>query len=99
MNGCRQMNAGAFRMIRFGGSTGWLERAAQVASACYARPLTGLLSVLKSALVGGAVLGLIQPALAVQVVSSQGIFPTSGQGVYAALLDLDRSSPKSTPAG
>jgi len=49
---------------------------------------------LKSALVGGAVLGLIQPAYAFQVVSDQGIFPKSGQGIYAALLDLDRSGPE-----
>ena len=81
-------------MSRFGGSGGCLERAAQYARACYAQPLTELLSLLKSALVGGAVLGLVQPAYAIQVVSDQGIFPNSGQGIYAALLDLDRSSPK-----
>jgi DmsE family decaheme c-type cytochrome len=80
-------------MIRFGGSQGCLDGTAQVARACYAQPLTRLLSLLKPALVGAAVLGLIQPAFAVQVVSDQGIFPTSGQGVYAALLDLDSSKP------
>jgi len=85
-------------MMRFGGSSGCLDRGAQYARACYAQPVTRLLSLLKSVLVGGAVLGLIQPAYAVQVVSDQGIFPASGQGVYAALLDLDRSSPKPAPA-
>jgi DmsE family decaheme c-type cytochrome len=51
-------------------------------------------------LVGGAVLGLIQPAMAVglEVAPAQGIFPASGQGVYAALLDLDKSSPQAAPA-
>jgi DmsE family decaheme c-type cytochrome len=85
-------------MSRFGGSSGCLDRGARYATAYYAQPLTKLLSLLKSALVGGAVLGLIQPAYAVQVVSDQAIFPASGQGVYAALLDLDRSSPKPAPA-
>jgi DmsE family decaheme c-type cytochrome len=61
------------------------------------QPLTKLLSLLKSALVGGAALGLVQPAFAVGVVSDPGIFPKSGQGVYAALLDLDKSSPKPAP--
>lgn len=53
------------------------------------------LSVLKRTLVGGAVLGLIQPAFAVGIETApgQGIFPTSGQGVYAALLDLDGVAP------
>jgi DmsE family decaheme c-type cytochrome len=40
------------------------------------------------------VLGLIQPAMAVQIASDQAILPTSGQGVYAALLDLDGSRPQ-----
>ena len=70
------------------------------------RPLAKLLWLGRSALVGGAVLGLIQPALAVDVVSSPdgfaksspGIYAKSSQGVYAALLDLDRSSPKPAPA-
>ena len=86
-------------MSRFGGSGGCLERAAQYARACYAQPLAQLLSLLKSALVGGAVLGLIQPAFAVGVMPgpAQGIFPTSGQGIYAALLDLDGANPKSAP--
>jgi len=64
------------------------------------------LTLMKSALVGGAVLGLIQPALAVDVISSPdgfaksspGIYAKSSQGVYAALLDLDKSSPKPAPA-
>ena len=87
-------------MIRFRGSARCLDRGAQYARACYAQPLTKLLSLLKSALVGGAVLGLIQPAMAVQIVSDPGpgINPGSGQGVYAALLDLDKSSPKPAPA-
>ena len=85
-----QLNAGAFLMSRLGGFNGYFDRGAQYARACYAQPLAKLLSLLKSALVGGAVLGLIQPAFAVGVISSdQPIFPTSGQGVYAALLDLD----------
>jgi DmsE family decaheme c-type cytochrome len=70
------------------------------------RPLAKFLTLMKSALVGGAVLGLIQPALAVDVVSSPeglaksspGIYTKSSQGVYAALLDLDGSSPKPAPA-
>jgi DmsE family decaheme c-type cytochrome len=40
------------------------------------------------------VLGLIQPAMAVQIVSDPGINPATGQGVYAALLDLESSNPK-----
>src|SRR5512136_260607 len=81
-------------MTRFGGFGGCVGRSAQYARACYAQPLAKLLSLLKSALVGGAVLGLIQPAFAVGVISSdQPIFPTSGQGVYAALLDLDGAQP------
>src|ERR1017187_309520 len=77
-------------MSRLNGFHGYLDSGAQYARACYAQPLAKLLSLLKSALVGGAVLGLIQPAFAVGVISSdQAIFPTSGQGIYAALLDLD----------
>ena len=85
-------------MGRFGGFSRCLDRRAQYARACCARPLATLLSLLKSALVGGAALGLIQPAMAVQIVSDPGINPESGQGVYAALLDLDRSGPKPAPA-
>jgi DmsE family decaheme c-type cytochrome len=86
-------------MSRFGGFRRYLGSGAQYARACYAQPVAKLLSLLKSALVGGAVLGLIQPAMAVQIVSDQGsIFPTSGQGVFAALLDLDGSGPKPAPA-
>ena len=85
-------------MSRFGVSRGYLGRGAQHARACYAQPLAKLLSLLKSALVGGAVLGLIQPAMAVQIVSDPGINPGTGQGVYAALLDLDRSGAKPAPA-
>jgi DmsE family decaheme c-type cytochrome len=49
--------------------------------------------------VGGAVLGLVQPAFAVGVIPDQGsIFPTSGQGIYTALLDLDGSGPRPAPA-
>ena len=83
-------------MCRFGRLRAYLSRGTPYARACCAQPLAKLLSLLKSVLVGGAVLGLIQPAMAVQIVSSdQGsIFPTSGQGVYAALHDLDGSSPK-----
>jgi DmsE family decaheme c-type cytochrome len=87
-------------MTRFG-FDGYLDGGAQYARACYARPLTKLLSLARSALVGGAVLGLIQPAFAVGAMPDQvnrGIFPTSGQGIYAALLDLDQSSPKPAPA-
>ena len=61
---------------------------------------TKLLSLLKSALVGGAVLGLIQPAFAIGVITSdQPIFPTAGQGVYVALLDLDGAKPATAPRG
>jgi DmsE family decaheme c-type cytochrome len=62
--------------------------------------LAKLLSLLKSALVGGAVLGLVQPAYAypVEAVSTQSIFPSSGQGIYAALLDLDKSGASPAPA-
>ena len=45
-------------------------------------------------MVGGAALGLVQPAFAIGVITiDQPIFPTSGQGVYAALLDLDGAKP------
>jgi DmsE family decaheme c-type cytochrome len=81
-------------MSRLGGFNGCLDRAARYVTACYAQPLTKFLSLLKSALVGGAVLGLIQPAMAVQIVSDPGINPATGQGVYAALRDLDKSDPK-----
>jgi DmsE family decaheme c-type cytochrome len=81
-------------MSRLGGSGNYFDKGAQYAKACYAQPLAKLLSLLKSALVGGAVLGLIQPAFAIGVISSdQPIFPTSGHGVYAALLDLDGAKP------
>lgn len=87
-------------MSRLGGSGRYFDRGAQYAKACYAQPLAKLLSLLKSALVGGAVLGLIQPAFAVGVISSdQPVFPTSGQGVYAALLDLDGARPAPTQRG
>jgi DmsE family decaheme c-type cytochrome len=72
---------------------GCLDSAAQYARACYARPLAKLISLLKSALVGGAVLGLVQPAMAFQIISDPGINPGTGQGVYAALLDLDGAGP------
>ncbi len=84
-------------MSRLGGFDGCLDRGAQYARVCYAQPLTALLSLLKSALVGGAVLGLVQPAFAVGTMPDQSIFPTSGQGIYAALLDLDGANPKSAP--
>jgi DmsE family decaheme c-type cytochrome len=81
-------------MSSFNGFSGYLDSGAQYARACYAQPLAKLLSLLKSALVGGAVLGLIQPAFAVGVISTdQPIFPTAGQGIYAALLDLDGAKP------
>ncbi len=76
-------------MSRLGDFDGCLDRGAQYATACHARPLAKLHSLLKTALVGGAMLWLIQPALAVGAMPDPGIFPTSGQGVYAALLDLD----------
>ena len=71
-----------------------LRATTQPERAWYAQPLIKLLRLIKWMLVGGAVLGLVQPALAVglEVTQAQRIFPTSGQGVYAALLDLDRSS-------
>ena len=91
--------AGAFLMSRLGGFDGCLDRGAQYAKACYAQPLAKLLSVLKSALVGGAVLGLVQPAFAVGGMPSDlGIYPTAGKGVYAALLDLDGANARSAPA-
>ena len=85
-------------MSRSGGFARRLGRGPRYARACYAQPVTKLLSLLKSVLVGGAVLGLIQPAFAVGAVSDPGIFPKSGEGVYAALLDLDKSSPKPATA-
>jgi DmsE family decaheme c-type cytochrome len=81
-------------MGRLGSFAGCRGRIARYASALYARPLAKFLSLLKSVLVGGAALGLIQPAMAVQIVSDPGINPATGQGVYAALLDLDKSDPK-----
>src|ERR1700687_991266 len=87
-------------MSRLGGSGNYVDGGAQYAKACYAQPLAKLLSLLKSALVGGAVLGLIQPAFAVGVITAdQPIFPTSGQGVYAALLDLDGAKPATAQRG
>jgi DmsE family decaheme c-type cytochrome len=86
-------------MSRFGGFGGCLDSAAQYASACYARPLARLISLLKSALVGGAVLGLVQPAMAFQIISDPGINPGTGQGVYAALLDLDGAGPAPAQRG
>jgi len=82
-------------MSRLDGSGHYFEMGTQYAKACYARPLAKLLSLLKSALVGGAVIGLVQPAFAVGVISydQQAVFPTSGQGVYGALLDLDGAKP------
>ncbi len=80
-------------MSRAGGFSGCLDRAARYARAYHAQPLAKSLSLLKSVLVGGAVLGLIQPAFAVGVIPEQGIFPTSGQGVYAALLALEAAGP------
>ena len=86
-------------MSRFGEFDGYLDSGAQYARACYARPLARLLSLLKSALVGGAVLGLIQPAFAVGTMpSDQNLFPTSGHGIYAALLDLDGPTTATTAA-
>jgi DmsE family decaheme c-type cytochrome len=61
-----------------------------------ARPVAKLASLFRSVLVGGAVVGLVQPAFALGIDFSeqqQSIFPTSGQGVYAALLELDRANP------
>jgi len=85
-------------MSRFSGLSGYLDSGAQYARACYAQPLAKLLSLLRSALVGGAVLGLIQPAFAVGVISpDKPIFPPTGQGIYAALLDLDGA--RAAPAG
>jgi len=89
-------------MNMFGDFGTRLHTGSQYAMARCERPLAKLLWLGRSALVGGAVLGLIQPALAVDVVSSPdgfaktspGIYAKSSQGVYAALLDLDRSSPK-----
>ena len=57
-----------------------------------------LLSVLLSGLIGWAPLGFVQSASAVEVASGQGNYGASGQGVYAALLDLDKSSVKLAPA-
>jgi DmsE family decaheme c-type cytochrome len=57
------------------------------------------LKLFKAILVGGAVVGLVQPAFAVgfelQPQASQTILPTGGQGLYAALRDLDGPSPAS----
>ncbi len=86
-------------MSRLDGFNGYLDSGAQYAAACYAQPLSKLLKLMQSALVGGAVLGLIQPAFAVGVISpDQAIFPTSGQGIYAALLDLDGANVRPAPA-
>ena len=64
------------------------------------KPMNKALKLLKSMLVGGAVLGLVQPAFAIGIDqgSTQSIFPTSGQGVYAALLDIDGPGAKPTQA-
>ena len=87
-------------MSRFSGFSGYLDSGAQYARACYARPLAKLLSLAKATLVGGAVLGLIQPAFAIGVITiDQPHFPTSGQGIYAALLDLDGAKPATAQRG
>ena len=85
-------------MSSFGGFEGRFDRGTQYARACYAQPLAKLLWLLKSALVGGAVLGLVQPAMAVQIVSDPGFNPGTGQGIYAALLDLDGPVPQPASA-
>src|SRR5450631_1918377 len=87
-------------MSSFGGFEGRFDRGTQYARACYAQPLAKLLWLLKSALVGGAVLGLVQPAMAVQIVSDPGISinPGTGQGINAALLDLDGPVPQPAAA-
>jgi DmsE family decaheme c-type cytochrome len=67
--------------------------------------LTRILKVFKSILVGGAVLGLVQPAFAVGfdvLPPEQGIaqpaFPTSGQGLFAALQNLDKAAANASAA-
>jgi len=59
-----------------------------------ARVVAKLLRLCKSVLVGGAVLGLIQPAFAVgfETTPAQGISLPPGQSLYAALQDLDKSA-------
>jgi DmsE family decaheme c-type cytochrome len=78
-------------MRGFDGVEKCLAGAAGYARACFAQPVATLCSLLKSALVGGAVLGLVQPAMAFQIVFDPGINPGTGQGIYATLLDLDRA--------
>src|ERR1700722_1299641 len=85
-------------MRGFDGLGECLEGTARHARACFARPFATLCSLLKSALVGGAVLGLVQPAMAVQIVFDPGINPGTGQGIYAALLDLDRADARPVDA-
>jgi DmsE family decaheme c-type cytochrome len=84
------------RLADFGN---YLRGGSLYAATCCEGLLTKFLSLLKAGLVGGAVLGLIQPALAVDTVSGQDAYAApspyaaSGQGVYAALLALDGPTP------
>ncbi len=78
----------------------WFGGAARLVKGWRAQPVAKLASLSKSVLVGGAVLGLIQPAFAlgIDLGAPQSVFPTSGQGVYAALLQLDGAGAKAAPA-
>jgi DmsE family decaheme c-type cytochrome len=58
-----------------------------------------LMSLLLSGLIGWAPLAFVQSASAVEMASVQGVYGASGQGIYAALLDLDKSSVKPARAG
>src|SRR5271165_4092365 len=57
-----------------------------------------LLVLLLSGVIGWAPLGFIESAVALEVAPVQGIYGASGQGIYAALLDLDSSSLKPAAA-
>ncbi len=57
-----------------------------------------MLSLMLSGLICWAPLGFVQSASATEIASGPGLYGSSGQGVYAALLDLDRADPNSSPA-
>jgi DmsE family decaheme c-type cytochrome len=90
------LDAGTIGMNKFADcGKKYLRGASQYVARSCEGSLTKFLSLVRTGLVGGAVLGLIQPALVVDAVSSQDVFAatgaygSSGQGVYGALRDLD----------
>jgi DmsE family decaheme c-type cytochrome len=82
-------------MGRLSGYDAALKAASRFSREWRERPAARLASALRTSLVWGAAIGLVQPSFAMGIDSSAQpqLFPTSGQGIYAALLDLDQSGP------